>query len=190
MVAFFSCINGPEFDADDFFPLRVGDKFLYKLSPESDAAWFRSRKEYVEISVTREVDTLGKRYFAIENYFLPESGVEGTVYVRKEGSNVYFFDLNEEVLYYRFNSSLNSKYPVPIGITPSGIWPYAWDWMSVIQKNSSSRSQFTFHITYNNITSEYIKSVKFVKGGGRTQINSSGGGYGGPIIYDLVAVYR
>ena len=173
--------------ADDFFPLRVGDKFSYRLSPESDAPTF-SRPEIIEVNVTRKVDTLGKIYYVIENYFAVGTGSEGMIYPRKEGNTIYFFAPNKEILYYRFGSSLDEEYPVPIGITQDGTWPLLPINAFTIRKYESSKNHCVFLVTNLYGFSSYRHYSKFEKGKGRTQVISQGNA--GTIKYDLVKVYR
>ena len=72
---------------DDFFPLRVGDKFLYKLSPDSytRAFLYEPLPDEIEVKVTGTVDTLGKKYYVINDYFRvsASTSVRGVVYARK-----------------------------------------------------------------------------------------------------------
>ena len=174
-------------DEDDFFPLRVGDKFLYRLSPESIDAHFL--KKEVEMRVTRKVDTLGKTYYVIENYFAVGSGLEGIIYARKDGHNVYFFAPDEEVLFYRFDPSDDEKYTIPIGILTNGRWSRVNDYY-VIKKFDSGENHFTFFIQdrFKGHLSSYNHYSRFERGKGRTQVYSQGDL--GPIVYDLVNVYR
>ena len=187
-------INKPEDTQDnDFFPLRVGDKFLYRLSPESNFGLVSCAEE-VEVRVTRKVDTLGKTYYVIENYFLAGTGFEGITYVRKDENNVYFFAPDEEVLYYRFDPLDYGEYFVPPGIVPNGngIIPdggWSIDSLFVITQLNSGENYFTFWIK--PIPNFFISSLnytKFERGKGRTQIFSKGDV--GTIIYDLVKRYR
>jgi hypothetical protein len=180
-------INDPCGAADDFFPLRVGDKFLYKLSPESKFGGF-TRKEEVEVNVTRQVDTLGKKYYVIENFFLVGTGYEGIIYARKDGHNVYFFAPDKEVLYYNFDPSDDKVYFIPEGINPFGEWPFGGNEEDfVIEKTDVGNNQMTFLVKGRFFAHLKIYS-KFERGKGLIQVISQGDL--GTVIYDLVEVYR
>jgi hypothetical protein len=88
VITVMSCLNESTGDecGNDFFPLIIGDKFLYRLSPES-AGWGTLMPEEVEVRVTHRVDTLGKTYSVIEDYFLVSGGSKGIIYARTEGSS-------------------------------------------------------------------------------------------------------
>jgi hypothetical protein len=174
IVASCGDVNAPII-ADDFFPLRVGDKFLYRLSPESDNYENTTLRKEIEVKVTRKVDSLGKTYYVIENYFLFS---EKIVYARKENSNVYFFCEGEEVLYYRFDLPLDSMYRVPLNMSDT------FDFMKVVERDKN----FVLFFWGVYITDIEIYT-RFEKDKGRTKIINYS--YGpGISIYNLVKVYR
>jgi hypothetical protein len=186
--------------ADDFFPLRVGDKFLYRLSPESEfelAPWADPIKEEVEVKVTRKIDTLGQTYCVIENYFgiidyfdIVNGSEVGIIYARMDGNNVYFFAPNQEVLYYRFDPSDDKEYWVPLGTSSYG-WSIMIDGSYVIKKFYSDKNHFTFLIKDNLppfVGPPYRNYLKFERCKGLTQ--SIIEAYDHRLIYNLVKVYR
>ena len=188
-----SCYNVSEpcVEADDFFPLRIGDKFLYKLSPKSHSNYLYPT-EY-EVSVTSTVDTLGKTYYVIENYFSVNNWIGGKLYVRNEDNNVYFLDKSGEILYYRFNASLNSEYPIILGAASDSNWHHT---PAIIKKISYDTNYLKFfigltpeHPSYKN----YKSYITFERGKGRTQVVTQSllddGTIYENIIYDLVEVY-
>ena len=188
LVAIIAASCGEPIIADDFFPLRVGDKFVYKLSPESNRApWANPVKEEIEVKVTRKVDTLGKTYYVIENYFAVGTGFEGIIYARNDGHNVYFFAPDKEVLYYKFDPSDDKEYLVPEGIIPSGAWPGSTE-SHVIKKNDVGNNYITFLVKGSDFYSSYKHYSKFERGKGLKQVISQGDR--GTVIYDLVKVYR
>jgi hypothetical protein len=173
--------NKPEDSQDnDFFPLRVGDKFLYRLSPESYGMNIHLLPEEAEVRVTRKVEKFGKIYYEIKNYFFL-NGFENTVYARNENNNVYFLAKDKEVLFYMFDPSLDTMYIVP-GLRPDGNWSDGGLRTKLFDYGED------YFIFWSGFTFDLDKYFKFEKGKGLTQIITDS--YSGKSRYDLVEVYR
>ena len=115
---------------NDFFPLKVGDSFVYQLSPESYLSpwWIYVLgpyvPEYITAQVTRKVEKFGKIYYEIKtvnsdnriHYFGFNDFNDTTIYARTDKNNVYLFVEDaegKEIRFYRFNNPLDSLYYAP-----------------------------------------------------------------------------
>ena len=90
--------------AKDYFPLRVGETFVYKLVMDN-AVENINRSGYKD---TVEVKNIGVKYFSKTKYFMIlnyhiNPYCKDTVFVRRTNNNVYFFGNKKENLHYSFN---------------------------------------------------------------------------------------
>jgi len=184
-------VNEPCVYAKDFFPLRVGDRFVYRYSLEESFSNTLHALEH-EVRVAGTIDIDEKTYYVIENFFSILDYYDTIVYARNEGNNIYFFDGVKDILCYRFNPSLNSEYPIPFLTLPNGTGNPA-----TIKKISCSSNHFTFliHIlTPDNVHHENYKwYITFERGKGVTKgVNQYiiDNELFENIVYDLVNVYR
>jgi hypothetical protein len=185
-ITVMSCLNESTGDecGNDFFPLNVGDKFLYRRSDPNLNGNYETSGE-VEIRVTRVVNRFGKMYYEIENYYILEYGNEITAsaYVRTDKNNVYFLAENgEDIPYYRFDIPEDSIYKVPyvIYLDPSDKYRNKY-----IKVSECSKKHILF--LHNPYTVDLDYYVRFEKGKGRTQVLNNAWFR---IRYDLVKIYR
>ena len=182
-ITVMSCLNESidgECCGNDFFPLNVGDKFLYRCSDIYGIYKYdHTLGEEVVVKVIRVVDTLGKKYYEIENYYVPELWFNSTAYVRTDKNNVYFLVGNKEVLYYQLDVPEGSIYKVPYtDIDPDDRDTY----MKVLERSKN-------HILFETdvYTVDIGNYIRLERGKGRTQVFIDSWGR---LIYDLVKIYR
>jgi len=108
----------------DFFPLEVGIEWTYKLvHADVDTSWehFGFPKDF---SAT-VVDTLtvdGKKYYLVENYFLPGGLLPDPAPMRKEGTRVYVRIEEEDHLMYSFAPE-DTLWSMPLYVNPTWLVP-------------------------------------------------------------------
>ena len=79
-----------ESEAGDFFPLEVGNRWVFQLYDVRYSETFRL-EETISMEVTGQVQLKEHSYFVVQkpwNVFLPE---DRTIYLRKEGSQVFCY---------------------------------------------------------------------------------------------------
>ena len=187
-ITVMSCLNESidgECCGNEFFPLNVGDKFLYRISDVYGIYQYNHTiGEEVVIKVTHIVDTLGKKYYEIENYYVPEGFSNTTAYVRTDKNSVYFLAGNKEVLYYQLDVPEGSFYKVPYrtNIDPDDD---EYNWTTYIQVLERDKSHILFW--HNAFLTDMEQYVRLERGKGRTQVFIDNWVR---IRYDLVKVYR
>jgi hypothetical protein len=194
-ITVISCynVNEPCVYAEDFFPLKVGDKFVYEYSLEESFSNYLNPS--YEVRTIGTIDINEKTYYLIENrIYMVEDYYPRITYARNEDNSVYFFDGVKDTLVYRFNPSLNSEYPISCFVQPTGITCFP----VTIKKISCGSNHFTFiirlmpeHSDYKN----YTWYVTFERGKGATKhvfqfIADDGKMIIEKLVYNLVSVSR
>ncbi len=106
----------------DFFPLRVGTEWTYELvyaDYDTASENFILPKEFT-FSVTGTQTVEGKRYYIIDNYFIPGSTSLEPTLLRKEGDRVYVLRDSSENLFYSFVNE-NNRWETPIPLSPTAV---------------------------------------------------------------------
>jgi hypothetical protein len=181
-------VNEPCVYAEDFFPLRVGDKFVYEYSFEESFSGFAHIP--IEASITGTIDINEKTYYVIKNCFAMLDFYDSIAYVRNEGNSVYFFNGVKDTLFYKFNSSLNSEYPVSFLPVPNG-----GNDPATIKKISFGSNHITFliRLTPGSLFENYKWYITFERGKGITKGVSEHGNNGyihSRVVYNLIKIYR
>ena len=191
LLLLFACVNNnvdpnstkhvidPEnsmIDPDSFFPLNVGNSWTYQIT-ETDydisTDSFRFPKEFT-VQVVGKVTINGIEYFAVKNYFFPGPVIPETSYLRIEGDYVYMLVNDVEYLLYSFEKAENKSWHLPMQVNETLVMDYYMSSSHI----DASKSEFLWHMGENPGRAESQWTDIFVKGKGRTKIESTSQAYG------------
>lgn len=117
-------VSGKDQLDPDFFPLEVGIEWTYKLvHADVDTSWeqFGYPKDFsVTVADTLTVD--GKKYYLVENYFLPGGSLPDPAPLRKEGLRIYARVEEEDHLIYSFAPE-DTLWSLPLYANPTWLYP-------------------------------------------------------------------
>ena len=157
-------LNSPN-DDNDFFPLRVGMKWRYKMV-KSDYDNPFPKEFTVEITRTKTINDTA--YYEIKNYFIPGPSLPDPAYIRVEDDRVFVLINDKEYLLYSFDSADSSSWHLPMYVNPTDLE----DFYTNRTKLSSDEAKFLWWYGTTFGRSEAHWTDVFQKGIGRTKILS------------------
>ncbi len=125
-------------EGEDFFPLKVGQKWTYQISESKPGLLSR-----FTVSVIDEAIVDNKNYYLVTNYFTPKGRLPDTILVRNAESKVFMrlSPEDEEILFYAFTPE-DTTWSVPMYASSTMLFPFParldvssenkaiikWDW--------------------------------------------------------------
>lgn len=165
LVTLWNCNKNPksaEFE-DDFFPLKVGLKWQYRLITSKNET--NQPEEFtVEVIGRKTINNI--TYYEIENYFTIGSSNTNPAYIRIEDDCVFTSFNDEEYLLYSFCSDDSSSWHLPLYVSPTIIHDFYTDRFEL----NSEEANILWWMGKDIGRSEYQWTEVFTKGIGRTKI--------------------